>query len=554
MADHFRGPLRAVCVFSVLAALTCALFAAAASTLVAMGVACGWLAQPSGLALRMAIKALVFAVLAALALAGLWKLRRAAPEHKPVPRPLPLLWPHYVLVVALIVAACGVLFPRLDSYPYPEPDELHHLIVARNLGMFGQYASGHAETGFIQFDPYDSVGAPVILPVAASLKLGGATLAAGRLPVALCFLLLLVLTVLLFVPTVGAPAALLGGIFLLAAWGSIYLGRTVYGEVPALTFFVAGLLCWRRSLRAKPWLFAFIAGLGLGLATLSKSILLLTAFPFAAVVLHDWWNRRQLRLPHVIMPMVGVVAAQAAWMILKALDGDQGLAGSTMGLYQHYLMFGFGGLSPAMHWIASNQAMFLLAALAGLAILAPALTAQRDPAALVAMLSAVLYLFWWCFFTDAHIPRYLWFSIALLSFPVANLLWRLARQAATHPRRMSRIVGVTLIIVLCTPYGSLVRYEIDRIYGPFELGKDERDVMAYVAGLPKDTHLATTWWPLERWANFFLNRPMPVVEDIYDALGSKDVIVSRGYPDADRLNPPSGTRRIGAYVIYRKEP
>src|SRR5690606_6708543 len=118
----------------------------------------------------------------------------------------------------------GVLLflPRLNSYPYPEPDELHHLVVARNIAVYGEFASGQPPEPLVHFDPYDSVGPAVLVPVAASLKTAGVSLMAGRVSIVLSFLILFVLTIRLFAPLVGSTTALLGGLFLLLAWGSIY--------------------------------------------------------------------------------------------------------------------------------------------------------------------------------------------------------------------------------------------------------------------------------------------------------------------------------------------
>lgn len=543
----------AIITLIALATLACALFGLTASLFIAGAVVSGALDQPAALALRSAVKVVGFAAMAAIAVAALWTFRQASPA--PLSTPMELVRPaHIALLLPILAVAAALLLPRLDSYPYPEPDELHHLIVARNLAVHGQYASGHPDHRFVHYDPYDSVGPPVILPVAASLKLNGVSPAAGRMVIAASFLTLLVLMVLLFAPAVGPPAALLGGVLILCTWGSIYLARTVYGEVPALMFFIAGLLVWRKSLRHAPWALALFAGMLLGLATLSKAILLLTAFPFAAGVLYDRLTTRQLKLPHLLMPLIGLGIVHVVWMLVPILDRDPATPGSTVGLYQHYLMFGFGGLPAAFRWIASNQLLTLAAALVALLLWAPRILAQRDPAVLVAMLTAPLYLFWWCFFTDAHIPRYLWFTLALMAFPLADLLARLARHAMARPFRSSRLLAAAAVVVLCAPYAPLMRYEIDRIFGPTEVGVDERRLMERLEALPSGASLATTWWPLERWTNFLLDRPMPIVDDVLTGLEDFDVVVSRGYSDADLLNPHLSPRKIGAYVIYRKEP
>lgn len=545
--------LRETTAFFALALFPCALFGLVASLLIAGAVFAGAIGQTQGLAFRMLLKAGAFAVVAIGTFVALLRSRHGTGEPSASTQRPTLPRAHNRALFVILAVAGVVLLPRLDTYPYPEPDELHHLIVARNVAVYGEYASGHPRGELIHFDPYDSVGPPVILPIAGSLRLGGVSLAAGRVPIVVGFLALIVVAARLFSPWLGPTPAVLGGVFLLTAWGSIYLGRSVYGEAPALMFFIAALLLWRRSLNHRPWSYSTAAGIVLGLATLSKSIILLTAFPFAAAVLHDRLTHRQLRLPHVLMPAMGVAAVQAISIAAVALDGDAGPEGSTIGLYQHYLMFGLGGLPAAFQWIASNQLLFFAAALVGLTLLAPGLVTSRDPAILVALLTALFYLFWWCFFTDAHIPRYLWFSIALLSFPFAHLLWKLATAARTGGRPR-KFLGTAFIVILCVPYGPLLGYETERIFGDVDVGADERRVMETLKDLPDSAETVTTWWPLERWANFFANRPMPVASDVVEGLKGADVVVSKGEAGADVLIPPIAARKIGPYVIYRKEP
>ena len=59
----------------------------------------------------------------------------------------------------------------------------------------------------------------------------------------------------------GVLAAAASVIFMTTSYGSVYLGRSLYGEIPALAYFIIGLILWGRSLGSKApaasglWLF-----------------------------------------------------------------------------------------------------------------------------------------------------------------------------------------------------------------------------------------------------------------------------------------------------------
>lgn len=88
----------------------------------------------------------------------------------------------------LAVLVCTLFLPRLDVYPWAAPDEVHHLTVAKNIAVHGAYASGHPDRGLDYFDTYDSVGGPVLLPVAGAFTVFGAGLGVARGVMVLFFL------------------------------------------------------------------------------------------------------------------------------------------------------------------------------------------------------------------------------------------------------------------------------------------------------------------------------------------------------------------------------
>jgi 4-amino-4-deoxy-L-arabinose transferase-like glycosyltransferase len=188
-------------------------------------------------------------------------------SHSRLPR---TLWDFAGIFALLLVALLA--FYNLEYNPMPCRDEGGVLLLARTFLQDGVYAVRSSE-GYDTFGPVQSVGPTVILPVALSFRLFGVGLKQGRFVAALYLILTFITFYLLTRELFGPRAALLVIVLLFGGWGGgifIY-GRSVLGEVPALGFFLAGWLCWVRSVRARrSWLWLF-AGLFIGAAMVTKS-------------------------------------------------------------------------------------------------------------------------------------------------------------------------------------------------------------------------------------------------------------------------------------------
>ena len=251
-------------------ALVCSAFAAAASWVVAYLYFAGSFGDSPGFGLRILVKAIAFTVAAG---ACLWVVaKRIVPPAGPDSTiDVVRSGSKWSFIPAALLAAL-LLFSNLDRHPWPAPDELHHLIVARNLAAHGAYASGLAPD-LVWFDRYDSVGAPVIGLVAGAFKLFGVGIASARGVLASFGVALTILVYFVFLPLYGARASGLASFLALAAFGTIYLSRSLYGEVPALAFVLLGLLAWRRGLRRGGFGLLMAAGLCFGLAILTKAFI-----------------------------------------------------------------------------------------------------------------------------------------------------------------------------------------------------------------------------------------------------------------------------------------
>ena len=383
----------------------------------------------------MGLRILLFGLVSLVGLLGLYRFRgHAAIPQDPSPPSRRSAW---LGLTGLLILASAFLFPYLHRYPLTAPDELHHLVVARNLGVYGLYASGQPAEGFKLFDDYDSVGAPVLMPIAAAFRLGGVSLSTARTVIALFFLLLLMGLFLLLRPVYGAPAALMGGLGCLSAFSTIYLGRTLYGEVPALAYFVFGLIAWRRAiLGAHPWRWGLLAGLLFAAAVLAKTILILSAFAFLTTWIYDQFNHRRLRWPHLFSVALGGVLLMGIWWIYQhgAQGNVSGNAASTLGIYQHYLLFGVGAVAGNLRSSLLAYPLTHLALLLALIWILPQIFAKRyDPAILVLFLTA-------CFF---RVLVDLLYARSTAALPLVQLcrFWRTERPLSLAQPAWAESVG-----------------------------------------------------------------------------------------------------------------
>ncbi|MCF6284738.1 MAG: glycosyltransferase family 39 protein, partial [Candidatus Hydrogenedentes bacterium] len=202
---------------------------------------------PAGLLIRAGL----FGVVTLLSGIVLWCIRLKTPYVALPPAPVGKL-SHRALIslLALLTIMVVLLGTHLDSYPWAAPDEVHHLNLARNVAVYGSYASGRPETGFQYFDSFDSVGPTVIGAIALAFKMAGVSLGVAR-TIMIAFFLLLCVAVFQFCRCLFGPWAGVASVGLLVGtFSSIYLGRTVYGEVPSFAYLLLGLLAWHRALKS----------------------------------------------------------------------------------------------------------------------------------------------------------------------------------------------------------------------------------------------------------------------------------------------------------------
>lgn len=485
-----------------------------------------------------------------------WNAGRA-PEEAPAQTAIPHVYWAAAAIVLLFTAL--LLLPHLQRYPWAAPDEVHHLGVAKNIAMHGRYASGGPETGFRDFDPYDSVGAPVILPIAAAFRAGGVDHGIARIVIAVYFLLLCGVLLILARPVLGHWQALAGVAFVPMAFASIYLGRTVYGEAPAMFWLCAGLACWRKSIDcARPALWSTAAGAAFGCMLLCKFIFVIAAFPFLGVFMQDWLGPRRIRWRHLFYPALGAALVMGAWLLFQRLYGGSALdsGGATVGLYRTLLLFGvrpaWGNIQRtilARPWMHAAIACGVVWGVRSLFR-----RGRPDPTLLVLSLWAGLIFYWWIFFTPGQLPRYLWPAYAVLAVFTGALAMRLLRSAASRKHAPWKRLGAAGACVLLTLPSLLWTSEQAReVYRNTEM-LDDLAIATLVAQAPPTAHIATDFFPLRVSLFYFLERRVTVETDHALLLQESDIIIGIEGQGAGAWTPPEGwTRRnVGRYVVLER--
>ena len=476
----------------------------------------------------------------------LWKFRSnnvpstsIEPEH-----------PNWRLAIIPCVIAAAIAFPRLGATPHVEPDEWHHLNVARNLAVYGQYASGNPDEGFILFDDYDSVGPPVILPVAAAMRFAGPRLESARFVMAMFFVAFAATTFAFCAPVFGGWAALFSSTLVIGAWGSAYLGRTLYGEIPAMLFLLLALIAGRAALRGRrEWIWGIAAGLFFGLAVLSKYYLLMAVWPLLGAFLLDRLSVKRIRWPHVAAPAIGALAIIGTWSSIQAFAerNVSNVAGGQLSMYQHNLLFGIEGFQHTAGYLATQPASSL-AILAGMVFGLWLLHRHiSDPTIATLWFFAGFQWYWWLFFNTGNLPRYSWYGWAATAILLGPLLKIMidAIKNPTSKTQLTRPLACACCAVIVAPTAIRTIQETQRAWQTDEM-LSTRNLASYIADRPDSDRVATAFWPLERSVQFLSGRTVARLRDT-DTPDQYDVILINSNSNARWiLGHPA--RRFGPYM------
>jgi len=339
-------------------------------------------------------------------------------------------------------------------------------------------------------------------------------------------------------------------------FGSVYLGRTLYGEVPALAFLLTGLLLWRRAIQGpKPGRDGFLAGVLFGLMVLCKSIAVLSAFAFLGAAIYDALSYRRIKWAHLTAPALGGILAIGLWWLIKALAQQdvQAAAAGTLSEYRHNLMFGLRCARQGLGWMLREP--FTVAGLTcAMVWVLPLIFAKRyDPPSVVLFFMALFYAYWWLFFTPGHIPRYMWFTYAIAGLFAGAMAWSALRLALHRGTGLGmRLVCAAGVLLVVGPAVARTAETAGYVRTCDEM-RDDYAVAQFVAGLPPETPVATTYWPLERTVNFVAHRAITSIDAIPGQFEPRAVTIvdARTQPCLTKDRLPMF--RAGRYAILAPE-
>lgn len=501
---------------------------------------------------RLFTKAILFSVLSVSSIAVLLLLKRRIPALPNLRPARKITWNQQTLLPISIVIALATLAStlRLPMYPHIEPDETHHLIVARNVAMHGVYGSGMPATGFRPFDDYDSVGPTVLLPVAGSILCFGNPFHAGRLAMAVFYLTLTIIALIFLAQTVSVNAAVLGAAFMLLAPGSLYLARTLYGEAPALMYLLAALFVWSRALDSnKPQLLCIIAGVLFGCALVTKYFLVLAAWPALGMWFYDFLTHRRIRIVHALLPAGIALGILTLWIAITSIFGPQGsgTAEGHLAMYQHNLLFGLDPLPETLGWLAQHwiaAALFLCIGLFAASIMA--MFTAYNPAWLFLALFGLFNTYWWVFFTTANHPRYLWYSVAIGALFAGVVCANGIRMMKVVPNN-GRWIGLALsmLMIVLAVWDSYPRFRAMLTANEMQ---DEQMLLYTLTHDYTGRKLATTFYPVERIANLFADLPLTRL-NVKDNWTDYDAIVLDKTSQSNLVTPGAPVNSVGRYAI-----
>ena len=242
-----------------------------------------------------------------------------------------------------LVGVCAVAFVTAlglwhqPYHPVTWLDEGFVLQGAMNLAKSGEYAMRSSEGLRILDQPLVANGPGVVLPVAAVFAVFGVGLLQARLLMAIYFVVAAMTFFAVAKRLHGVPAALVSSFLLVALpivipghpgdeAGFVVFGRQAIGNVPALTYFLAGYLLWLSAQAGGGWR-PVAAGALFGLAWLTKAqygILM----PTLALVALLYWRRNETGcLRSTGLVVLAMLACQTGWWSAQvALVGWDGLS------------------------------------------------------------------------------------------------------------------------------------------------------------------------------------------------------------------------------------
>ncbi len=359
-------------------------------------------------------------------------------------------------VALSLIAVFGFVWGRQNLLDSPRPwfDEGIYLQVAKNVAQEGLWAlrvSPHQTVGL----EYITVGFPVILPVAFSIRIFGASLLAARSVMLAWIVLGILLAGYLGYRMYGRKAGLASASFL-ASFGPWYAnGKNVMGEVPGLVLMMASLIFLTRIEKGERhwwdffWLTTFAC-----LAAVSKPSFLVLGPAMVLAIAVLLWRGVRLTWPIAAAIIVPIVSVFAVWMWTQF----GGFPGSEV--LHHYLNpYGLDDVGAVMRdnflGMLTHVTPLHLLLMSGLIVIAFYLRGWRKIKAVECALSFVIVLTLFSYLRTAGWYRY--FFVAQISCFLLLPLVPMVFSGKLHHAKQAWLMPVFVIFFIAMNLVALIR-------------------------------------------------------------------------------------------------
>lgn len=442
----------------------------------------------------------------------------------------------YILAVwapPAALAVCTVFFLtyNISFFPYMSMDEGSHLNVPKTLVTEGEYAQKTAH-GYNYYGPVVATGPTVMLPVAASFELFGVGLWQARIVSGAYIVGTLILFYAAARHLFGKTTALVTAALLLVAPGFLLTnwhegGRIVVGEVPAMFFFLSGLLIYWKWLDQRQTWRLLAVGVLWGLAFMTKNQFPMIVVPtFIIAGLLGRYHYRVIRLRDMAIPLGIACAVFATWPIaqLLVIGGDNvanNLSTIRASSSSNYLVFSPELIKLSARFLISIEVYY------GWAIPAIAygiiLSLRRTIDGFKLLLISGLIVTWllWYLLPSIGYPRYSYPPLQLSALFLAKLFTdmigrvdvrdlRLIRRWAMG-RDLHRATHLSLILFLILIIGSPIERDIRQTLFAAPEGSPENFAMYLKQNFNEDTIIATVEYSLGLHTDLSFHYPPPHV-------------------------------------------
>ncbi|HUW13264.1 MAG TPA: hypothetical protein VM537_26305 [Anaerolineae bacterium] len=360
------------------------------------------------------------------------------------------IWDRHGLVLVLVLYA-SLTIATLVLTPLGF-DEAYNLTVPRNLALHGFYGSTVRGTQ-IPFDPFISTGPAVLGPIGLLFYLLGDSILVARLVMVAHHLLLVILVLFLVDRWIGRRAIPLAVLVLMGIPGHLFQASSVLGELPAVMWFLGGVVTANQALRAgsslQPQGRIAVVGSGVmwGLAVLSKPTFVVMLGSSLAIVIylrmrHDL-DAGELRWWLSIIGIAGILTV--GWFVVSAiLRGPANYAldvvaasGAGLSLVDPHLFQNFSRNLP------------LLAGRLDLAVLIGAITffwasKRHEPSPVaqrIVLGAAACWAVWWILFNGRGWIRHAYPALVLLTIPITHFASELIRELRVNTEYQPQVAG-----------------------------------------------------------------------------------------------------------------